>query len=145
VAKKQPPKDVSIGKFDILATYTYAKALLDGLGDDEAKERGMVAAIMGARAKLGHAGGHQANKKAAEKKRGTTITAESFDHQVAEKMGGFFDETFLPALKELAEAGMSYDQVKRQVRIPSLWGAKITGRRFKERAVVPRGARGGGS
>ncbi len=26
--------DVSIGKFDILATYTYAKGLLDGLDDE---------------------------------------------------------------------------------------------------------------
>ena len=45
--------DVSIGKFDILATYTYAKALLDGSDEDEAKQRGMVAAIMGAHARLG--------------------------------------------------------------------------------------------
>ena len=52
--------DISIGKFDILATYTYAKALLDGLDRDEAKQRGMVAAIMGAQARAGHRGGsHQ--------------------------------------------------------------------------------------
>ena len=30
-------EDVSIGKFDIIATYTYAKGLLDGLADDEAR------------------------------------------------------------------------------------------------------------
>jgi len=53
VAKKQPSDDVSIGKFDILATYAYAKALLDGLNDDEAKQRGTVAAVMGAQARLG--------------------------------------------------------------------------------------------
>ena len=29
MAKKQPSNDVSIGKFDILATYTYAHALLE--------------------------------------------------------------------------------------------------------------------
>ena len=51
--KKEPSDDVSIGKFDILATYAYARALLDGLNDDEAKQRGMVAAIMGAQARLG--------------------------------------------------------------------------------------------
>jgi hypothetical protein len=45
MTKKPPPKDVFIGKFDILATYAYARALLDGLDDDEAKQRGMVAAI----------------------------------------------------------------------------------------------------
>ncbi len=47
MAKRQPPDDVSIGKFDILATYTYAKPLLDGLDDAGAKQRGMVAAIRG--------------------------------------------------------------------------------------------------
>ena len=46
---KSKPGVVSIGKFDILATYAYAKALLDGLSADQAKERGMVAAIMGLR------------------------------------------------------------------------------------------------
>ena len=71
---KKKPDDVSIGKFDILATYTYAKGLLDGLEDGEAKERGMVAAIMGAKARLGHRGGshqevYKADKQAAEKKK----------------------------------------------------------------------------
>ena len=46
---KKSPDDVSIGKFDILATYTYAHALLNGMTDDEAKQRGMVAAIMAPR------------------------------------------------------------------------------------------------
>ena len=89
--KKEPSDDVSIGKFEILATYTYARALLDGLDDDEAKQRGMVAAIMGARGRLGirkeDHGDFQAQKEAAEKKKKTTITAESFDKQVAHKMG----------------------------------------------------------
>ena len=95
--------DIKIGKFDILATYTYAKALLDDASVDEAKVRGIVAAIMGGKAKLGHTGGsqkdHQAEKTAAEQKKKTTITAETFDHQVADKMGEFFDKTFLPAIK----------------------------------------------
>jgi hypothetical protein len=73
--------DVSIGKFDILATYTYARALLDGTPANEAKQRGIVAAIMGAKAKLGHTGGsqedHQTDKAAAEKKKKTTITGAS--------------------------------------------------------------------
>ena len=136
--KKPPSDDVSIGKFDILATYTYAQALLDGLDDDEAKQRGMVAAIMGAQARLGirkeHHEEFQAQKEAAEKKKKTTITAESFDKQVAHKMGEFFDEVFLPTMKKLVEAGLSYDEVKRLVKIPTTWGAKITGEQFRERA-----------
>jgi hypothetical protein len=124
---KKSPDDVPIGKFDILATYTYAKALLDGL--DEAKQRGMVAAIMGARAKLGHTGGshddaYMADKDAAERKKKVTITAESFDHQVADKMGRYFGRTFLPAVKKLVKADLSYDEVKRLVKIPSTWGGE---------------------
>lgn len=138
MAKKHEPGDVSIGKFDVLATYTYAKALLDGLGDVEAKERGMVAAVMGAKAKSGHRGGaqddHKARKDAAEKKKETSITAESFDRQVSDKMGGFFKQTFLPTMKKLVKADLSYDEVKKLVKIPTTWGAKISGKTFKERA-----------
>ena len=134
---KKPPNDVSIGKFDILATYTYAQALVHALDEDEAKQRGMVAAIMGAQARLGvrkeHHEEFQAQKEAAEKKKKTTITAESFDKQVASKMGKFFDEVFLPSMKILVEARRSYEDVKRLVKIPSTWGAKISGEQFMER------------
>ena len=134
---KKPPSDVSIGKFDILATYAYAHALLNGLDDDEAKQRGMVAAIMGAQARLGirkeHHEEFQAQKEAAEKKKKTTITAESFDKQVASKMGKFFNEVFLPSMKKLVEARRSYEDVKRLVKISTTWGAKITGEQFQDR------------
>jgi hypothetical protein len=134
---KKPPSEVSIGKFDILATYAYAQALLHGSSDDEAKQRGMVAAVMGAQARLGvrkeHHEEFQAQKEAAEKKKKTTITAESFDKQVAGKMGKFFDDVFLPSLKKLVEAELSYDDVKRLVKIPGTWGAKITSKQFEDR------------
>jgi hypothetical protein len=137
MARGLTPGDVSIGKFDILATYTYAHALLSRMDDEEAKQRGMVAAIMGAQARLGirkeHKEEFQAQKEAAEKKKKTTITAESFDKQVAHKMGEFFNEVFLPLMKKLVEAGKSYDEVKRLVKIPSTWGAKISGEQFRER------------
>jgi hypothetical protein len=137
---KKKPDDVSIGKFDILATYTYAKALLDGLDDGEARERGMVAAVMGAKAKSGHGGGtqddHKADKDAAEKKKKTTITAESFDHQVSDKMGRFFGKTFLPTMKKLVKAELSYEEVKKLVKIPTTWGAKISGETFQERVTA---------
>jgi hypothetical protein len=134
---KEPSNDVSIGKFDILATYVYAQALLQGLDDDEAKQRGMVAAIMGAQARLGvrkdHHDEFQAQKEAAENKKKTTIAAESFDKQVANKMGKFFNDVFLPNMKKLLEKGLSYDDVKRVVKIPTTWGAKIKGEQFDDR------------
>ena len=139
---KSSTPDVSIGKFDILATYTYAQALLDGMPEDEAKQRGMVAAIMGAQMRLGTRGAHghgdpfQAEKERAEEKKKSTITAESFDRQVAAKMGEFFEDVFLPMMKKLAQAGLSYEQVKRTVDIPSRWGAKISGEQFRERATA---------
>src|SRR5262245_43623343 len=126
---KQPPNDVSIGKFDILAAYTVANALLDGHDEDEAKQRGMVAAVVGAQARLGSRKDHheefEAQKERAEQKRKTTITAEAFDKQVADKMGQFFDDSFLPTMKKLVEAGLSYADVKRLLKIPATWGAKI--------------------
>jgi hypothetical protein len=140
MTKRQPLDDVTIGKFDILATYAYARALLDGMTDDQAKQRGMVAAIMGAQARLGvrkeHHEEFQAQKEAAEKKKKTTITAESFDKQVADKMGEFFNVIFLPTLKKLVEADLSYDEVKRLVKIPSTWGAKISGEQFEDRVTA---------
>jgi hypothetical protein len=131
---------VSIGKFDILATYTYVQALLEGKPVDEAKERGMVAAIMGAQARLGtrlrrgRGDDFPAEKERAERKKKSTITAASFDRQVAGKMGDFFDEVFLPAMKRLVQAGLSYEAVKRAVDIPPRWGAKISGAQFRQRA-----------
>jgi hypothetical protein len=140
MSKDKPPNDVSIGKFDILATYTYVHCLLSGMDDDQAKQRGMVAAIMGAQARLGirkeHKDDFQAQKEAAEKKKKTTITAESFDKQVVHKMGRFFNDVFAPVLRKLVEAGKSYDEVKLLVKIPTTWGAKISGEQFVERTKV---------
>jgi hypothetical protein len=139
VMPKKPKTEIAIGKFDILATYTYAKALLEGASEGEAKQRGMVAAIMGAQARLGvrkeHHEEFQSLKEAAEKKKRTTITAESFDHQVADKMGDFFEDVFLPAMKKFIEGHLTYDEVKKIVKIPSTWGAKISGDQFQERAA----------
>jgi hypothetical protein len=128
--------EIMIGKFDILATFTYAKALLDGTDDSEARERGIVAAIMGAKARAGAGVDHKAEKTAAEKKKKSSITAEEFDHQVTAKMGAFFEKTFLPGIKKLAKDGLTYDQVKRRLKIPSTWGAKISGDDFKERVAA---------
>jgi hypothetical protein len=49
-------------------------------------------------------------------------------------MGEFFDDAFLPAMTKLVESGLSYAEVKRRVKIPGTWGAKISGEEFKERA-----------
>jgi hypothetical protein len=141
MAKSKRRGDVSIGKFDILATYTRAKGELGGMSEEDAKVRGMVAAIMGAQMKAGithHPHGEDdafsTEKERAERKKQSTITSESFDHQVADKMGDFFDEVFWPSMKRLVQAGLSYDAVKQAVGIPTRWGAKISGEVFRERA-----------
>ncbi len=142
MAETRSHDDILIGKFDILATFTYASALIEGMGEDEAKERGIVAAIMGAKARLGHRAGstspdaHQADKTLAEKKKKHTITAETFDRQVADKMGPFFGDTSLPAIKTLVEAGLTYDHVKAALKISSTWGAKIRGEQFRGRVAA---------
>jgi hypothetical protein len=51
-------------------------------------------------------------------------------------LGKFFDEVFLPMIKKLIQAGLSYDELRRLVKIPSTWGAKISGHQFRERSGV---------
>ena len=55
---------------------------------------------------------------------------------MAHKMGDFFNEVFLSSMKKLVEVGLSYDEVKRLVKIPTTWGAKITGKQFEERITA---------
>jgi hypothetical protein len=109
MAKQQQSNDVAIGKFDILATYTYVHALPSGMDDDQAKQRGMVAAIMGAQARLDirreQKDEFQTQKEAAEKKKKTTITAESFDKQVAHKMARFFEDGLFRSSKSWSRRG----------------------------------------
>jgi hypothetical protein len=99
----------------------------------------MVAALMGAKARAGYAhhNDYESAQTSAEKKKNTTITAQSFDHQVADTMGDFLDTIFLPAMKKLVQARMSSNEVKKLVQISSMWGAKITGEQFQERATLP--------
>jgi hypothetical protein len=107
--------------------------MLGGASEPDARQRGIVAAIIGAKAKLDHTVDHKVEKAAAEKKKNTTITAGAFDHQVSRKMGSFFDATFLPVIKKLIEDGLSYDEVKRRVNIPAKRGVKVTADQFEER------------
>jgi hypothetical protein len=143
MAKSKSRGEVAIGKFDILATYTRAKGELAGISEEDAKVRGMVAAVMGAqmRAGIAHHGHGQedafrAEKERAERKKKSSITSESFDHQVADKMGDYFDDVFWPSMKKLVQAGLSYEEVKKAVGISSRWGAKITGEQFRERVAA---------
>ena len=52
---------------------------------------------------------------------------------------------FLPSMKKLVEAGLSYDEVKKVLKIPASWGAKIGGAKFRERISAYLQARGGES
>jgi hypothetical protein len=54
---------------------------------------------------------------------------------VVRKLGAFFEEVFLPMMRRLVEAGLSYDDVKHLVKMPSTWGAKISEEQFRERTA----------
>jgi hypothetical protein len=132
---------VLIGKFEILATFTYAKALRDGRPDSEAKQRGIMAAVMGARSQGVSRGGPRATADTRATKPGAaikqqTLTAAKFDEQVAVKMKPFYDSIFLPAIKKMVEARLTYDQVKGILKIPPAVGAKITSKQFAERTAA---------
>jgi hypothetical protein len=114
-----------------------------GISEEDAKVRGMVARIMGAQLRTGVGNRHhgdedpfQSQKERAERKKNSSITAESFDHQVAGKMGEFFDDVRWPSMKKPVQAGLSYEEAKQAAGIPPRWGAKISGVPFRERVAV---------
>jgi len=130
-----------IGKFEILATYTYAKALRAGLPEPEARQRGIVAAVMAARSRSVSRGGPptatgSTTSKPGAAKREQTLTAATFDAQVASKLQPFYGSVFLPTMKQLVDARLTYDQVKDILKIPPEVGAKITGKQFEERTAA---------
>jgi hypothetical protein len=132
---------VLIGKFEILATFTYAKALRDGRPDSEAKRRGIMAAVMGARSRGVSRGGPRAPADTRATKAGAaikqqTLTAAKFDEQVAAKLQPFYDSIFLPAIKKMVDARLTYDQVKGILKISPAVGAKITAKEFAERMAA---------
>lgn len=124
------------GKFEILATYSYAKALLQGMEEEEAKRYGFAIAVLGAQAKRGivrkggksaKGGGGKANadalvKAAAEKKKKSSISAADFDKMA--KRIPYFPE-FRSHMLALVKKGFSYEEVKELAAIPPVWGAKI--------------------
>ena len=102
--KKEPSDDVSIGKFEILATYTYARPSSTGWMMTRRSSgawwrRSWRRGRLGVR-KEDHED-FQAQKEAAEKKKKTTITAESFDNRSPTRWAGF--STNVPS--EYEEAG----------------------------------------
>lgn len=56
----------------------------------------------------------------------------SFDKQVTLKMGSVFGDEFLQSVKKQVEAGKSYNEVKRLLKIPETSGSKISGEQFRE-------------
>jgi hypothetical protein len=137
----RPSSQPRIGKFELLATYTYARALRDGLTENASKERGITAAVMGARARgLSRAApGGDSNleplkSSEAQKAKKKTLTADLFDQQVALKLGPFFDELFLPTMKQLVATGLSYQKLKDVLEMPADVGAKMSAELFKQRA-----------
>ncbi len=132
-----PRSDVSFGKFEILAAYTYARALRNGYSDTGAKQRGIVAAVMAAHARGVRGGGEKASVDSkALKKSKPMPTAATYDKQIATKMQPFYDAVFLPTMKQLVAARLTYDQVKELLKIPPAVGAKITERQFAERTAA---------
>ena len=128
-----------IGKFEILATHVYVKSLRAGRSESQAKERGILAAVMAARARGVKRGGTKTKPELAAdgpstKDRAKSLTAETFDQQVATKMGPFFGSTFLLLMKRMVDAGLSYEEVKQAINLSPEVGAKISATEFERRA-----------
>jgi hypothetical protein len=135
-----PSSHPRIGKFELLAIYTYARALRDGLTNNEAKERGITAAVIGARSRgltRGSSGSNsdpQPANSAVPKAKKKTLTADLFDQQVAHKLEPLFTELLLPRMKQLVATGLSYQKLKDALEMPADVGAKMSAEAFEQRA-----------
>ena len=131
---------VLIGKFDIFATYSYLKAVLNGMEESKAKKYGFAVAVCGALAKRGLRGINPKNiknhysevKKASFQKKKREITEEDYD-KIINKFGNFYYKHFLPKMRKMVEEGLTYERIKAKVGIPDKWGAKITDVEFLKR------------
>ena len=141
MAKK--PANISIGKFEILATFAYAQALLGGADDDEAKRLGLLDAVKGANYRRKKEGIGGKSEPEHDRARESSVTAQAFDRQIKTKLGAYFDDVLLPAMKQATAAGLTYGEVKAIVAIPSTWGAKVTGEQLRERWEAARMKPGG--
>jgi hypothetical protein len=134
-----PSSQSRIGKFELLAIYTYARALRDGLTDNEAKERGITAAVMGAkshgltRGASDRKSDSQPAKSKVPKAKKKTFTADLFDQQVAHKLEPCFTELILPRMKQLVATGLSYQKLKDTLKMPADVGAKMSAGMFEQR------------
>jgi hypothetical protein len=133
-----PVTETLIGKFELLAIYTYAKALRNGLPETEAKERAITAAIMGARARGSSRGGSgskddtNVSQKASSKAKKQAITAEMYDHQISDRLGESYSKTLLPTIIQLERARLTYQEIKELLAMPAEVGAKITVGQFQK-------------
>ena len=130
---------VNVGKFDVLATYSFVKARVSGSSVSQAKEYGYMIAVMGARGKGAMYKPSSVNlaaspAKKVEKKK-SVFSAADFDGKVVAKMGSFFNKSFLPAIEKFVKKGYTYDQVKAAVKFPPVRGAKLSGEEFVKRAA----------
>ena len=100
---------MSIGKFAILATYSSTPTTPRRPGHDQDKQRGLVAAVMGAKAKLRRAAPPTSmptglTEKHDEGERVRRSPRRSFDRQGADKLAGLFREGNPPAVNTLVRA-----------------------------------------
>lgn len=128
---------VMIGKFDILATFSFVKARVSGSSVSQAKQYGYMIAVMGARGKGAMYKPSSVNLAASPmkkvQKKTSVFSAADFDSKVAGHMGDYFSKKFLPAIEKFVKKGYTYDQVKAMLKFPPVRGAKLSGEEFSKR------------
>lgn len=128
---------VKIGKFDILATYSFVQCVKAGTPVNQAKGYGYMIAVCGAKGSRPAA--YKPSSKPvtsapkAKAKSTNVFSASDFDGKVVAKMGDYFKKTFLPAIEKFVKKGYTYDQVKAALKFPPVRGAKLTGDEFSKR------------
>jgi hypothetical protein len=119
----------AIRRFDVFAEYSRQERLDKGYAEDEAKGYGVwLAKVVASRRFGAKTDGSDRTKPPARRGEpeeepkfrslGDELqTDETFDHDIIERMGGeFYDDVFVPAIREAREKGESYEAIRDAIR-----------------------------
>jgi len=133
-----------IRRFDVFAEYTRQERLGKGDAEDEAKGYGIwLAKVVASRQSFASSGPSDRVKLAARSGGSVDVpkfrsvgdelqTDATFDYEIIDRMGReFYEEIFIPAIREARMRGASYESIRDEIRKP--WKPDSTKSRLIER------------
>jgi hypothetical protein len=124
-----PTPQQAIRRFDVFAEYSRQERLAKGYPEDEAKGYGVWLAKVVAARRFGTKSESPGKTKSSARREeaeeepkfrslGDELQTDvTFDHDIIDRMGAkFYDDVFVPAIREAREKGESYESIRDDIR-----------------------------